>query len=62
MAGRHPAIVYTEDGMREERQIEDANISIDARVALLEVLSEPGSSVLWRAPLCQGVGRYRGGD
>jgi hypothetical protein len=26
MSGRYPAIVYTEEGMREGMQIEDANI------------------------------------
>ena len=38
MSGRYPAIVYTEEGMR----IEDANIPIDAKVALLDALSETG--------------------
>ncbi len=42
MAGRFPEIVYTEEGMREGMQIEDANIPIDAKVALLEALSETG--------------------
>ena len=32
MSGRYPAIVYTEEGMREGMQIEDANIPIDAKV------------------------------
>jgi hypothetical protein len=36
------AIVYTEEGMREGMQIEDANIPIDAKVALHDVLSETG--------------------
>ena len=35
MSGRYPEIVYTEEGMREGMQIEDANIPIDAKVALL---------------------------
>jgi hypothetical protein len=34
MSGRYPEIVYTEDGMREGMQSEDANIPIDAKVAL----------------------------
>jgi hydroxymethylglutaryl-CoA lyase len=34
MSGRYPEIVYTEEGMREGMQIEDANIPIDAKVAL----------------------------
>jgi hydroxymethylglutaryl-CoA lyase len=38
MSGRYPAIVYTEEG----RQIEYANIPIDAKVALLDALSETG--------------------
>ena len=42
MSGRYPEIVYTEEGMREGMQIEDANIPIDAKVALLEALSETG--------------------
>jgi len=42
MSGRYPAIVYTEEGMREGMQIEDAHIPIDAKVALLDALSETG--------------------
>jgi hypothetical protein len=42
MSGRYPEIVYTEEGMREGMQIEDANIPIDAKVALLDALSETG--------------------
>jgi hydroxymethylglutaryl-CoA lyase len=42
MSGRYPAIVYTEEGMREGMQIEDANIPIDTKVALLDALSETG--------------------
>ena len=42
MSGRYPEIVYTEEGMREGMQIEDANIPIDAEVALLDALSETG--------------------
>src|SRR3989337_3705811 len=42
MAGRYPTIVYTEEGMREGMQIEAAEIPIEAKVALLEALSEPG--------------------
>jgi len=38
MSGCYPEIVYTEEGM----QIEDANIPIDAKVALLDALSETG--------------------
>ena len=36
MSGRYPEIVYTEEGLREGMQIEDANIPIDAKVALLD--------------------------
>src|ERR1700747_2257702 len=42
MSGRYPDIVYTEEGMREGMQIEDANIPIDVKVALLDALSETG--------------------
>jgi hydroxymethylglutaryl-CoA lyase len=42
MSGRHPEIVYTEEGMRAGMQIEDANIPVDAKVALLDALSETG--------------------
>ena len=38
MSGRYPAIVYTKEGMREGMQSEDANMSIDAKVALLDAL------------------------
>lgn len=42
MSNRYPKIVYTEEGMREGMQIEDANIPIDAKAALLDALSETG--------------------
>ncbi|MCL0043944.1 citramalate synthase [Dehalococcoidia bacterium] len=42
MAGRYPDVQYTEQGMREGMQIEDANISIDDKVALLDALSDTG--------------------
>ena len=42
MSGQHPTIVYTEEGMREGMQIEDAGISVDDKVALLDALSETG--------------------
>ena len=42
MAARYPKIVYTEEGMREGMQIEDAKIPIEAKVALLDALSETG--------------------
>ena len=42
MSARYPTIVYTEEGMREGMQIEDASIPIEAKVALLEALSETG--------------------
>jgi hypothetical protein len=41
MSGRYPEIVYTEEGMREGMQIEDANIPIDAKVALLDAGRSP---------------------
>lgn len=42
MSGRYPKIMYTEEGMREGMQIEDANIPVDAKIALLDALSETG--------------------
>ncbi|MBI2202740.1 MAG: citramalate synthase [Candidatus Rokubacteria bacterium] len=42
MATRYPTIVYTEEGMREGMQIEDAAIPVDAKVDLLNALSETG--------------------
>ena len=42
MAARYPTIVFTEEGMREGMQIEDAAIPIEAKVALLDALSETG--------------------
>lgn len=42
MSAQYPEIVYTEEGMREGMQIEDANIPVDAKVALLDALSETG--------------------
>jgi hydroxymethylglutaryl-CoA lyase len=42
MLGRYPTIIYTEEGMREGMQIEDARIPIEAKVALLDALSETG--------------------
>ena len=42
MVGRYPKIRYTEEGMREGMQIEDANIPVDSKVELLEALSETG--------------------
>jgi hydroxymethylglutaryl-CoA lyase len=42
MAAGYPKIVYTEEGMREGMQIEDANIPLEAKVALLDALSETG--------------------
>jgi hydroxymethylglutaryl-CoA lyase len=42
MPGRYPTIVYTEEGMREGMQIEDAKIPIEAKIALLDALSETG--------------------
>jgi hydroxymethylglutaryl-CoA lyase len=42
MSGQYPHIVYTEEGMREGMQIEAASIPVDAKVALLDALSETG--------------------
>lgn len=37
-----PQVIYTEEAMREGMQIEDADISVDDKVALLDALSETG--------------------
>ncbi len=42
MPGRYPKIIYTEEGMREGMQIEDANIPVSDKVELLDALSETG--------------------
>ncbi|MDP6452980.1 MAG: citramalate synthase [SAR202 cluster bacterium] len=42
MPGQHPKVIYTEEGMREGMQIEDANIPVSEKVALLDALSETG--------------------
>ena len=38
----YPQIILTEEGMRDGLQIEDANIPVDQKVALLDALSETG--------------------
>jgi hypothetical protein len=38
----YPKIVHTEEGMREGLQIESANIPVDAKIRLLDALSETG--------------------
>ena len=38
----YPTITYKEEGMREGMQIEDAQISVDDKVSLLDALSETG--------------------
>lgn len=42
MAQRYPKIVFTEEAMREGMQIESASIPTEAKVALLDALSETG--------------------
>ena len=42
MIGNWPKVIYKEEGMREGMQIEDANISVDDKVRLLDALSETG--------------------
>ncbi len=37
-----PKVIYKEEGMREGMQIEDAEISVDDKVELLDALSETG--------------------
>jgi hydroxymethylglutaryl-CoA lyase len=39
---RYPTVHYKEEGMREGMQIEDANISVEDKVELLDALSETG--------------------
>jgi hydroxymethylglutaryl-CoA lyase len=39
---RWPKVVFTEEGMREGMQIEDANISVDDKARLLDSLSDTG--------------------
>ena len=39
---RYPTVHYKEEGMREGMQIEDADISVEDKVALLDALSETG--------------------
>ena len=42
MPNQWPTVRYKEEGMREGMQIEDANISVDDKVELLDMLSETG--------------------
>ena len=42
MPGKYPTVTYSEEGMREGMQIEDANISIDDKIRLLDALGETG--------------------
>ena len=42
MPQQWPTVHYKEEGMREGMQIEDASISVDDKVALLDMLSETG--------------------
>ena len=42
MAAKYPTVIYTEEGMREGMQIEDANLAVDDKVDLLDALSETG--------------------
>ena len=38
----YPKIIHTEEGMRDGLQIESPDISVDAKVRLLDALSETG--------------------
>ena len=49
MSGRYPEIVYTQEGMREGMQIEDAHFPIDAKVALKPEVYE-GCISPWKEP------------
>ena len=42
MPGRYPKVRWKEEAMREGMQIEDADIPVDAKVALLDALGETG--------------------
>ena len=42
MSSRYPKVTYTEQGLREGMQIEDANIAIDDKIELLNALGETG--------------------
>ncbi len=42
MSNRYPKVTYTEQGLREGMQIEDANIAIDDKIELLNALGETG--------------------
>ena len=42
MPSQWPTVHYKEEGMREGMQIEDANIAVDDKVELLDMLSETG--------------------
>ena len=42
MTGQYPKILYTEEGLCEGMQIEDENIPVEAKVELLDALSETG--------------------
>ena len=42
MPGKYPTVTWKEEGMQEGMQIEDANIFIDDKVALLDALGETG--------------------
>ena len=42
MSRRWPSVEYKEEGMRDGIQIEDAAISVDDKVRLLEALSDAG--------------------
>ena len=42
MPNQWPTVHYKEEGMREGMQIEDANIAVDDKVELLDMLSETG--------------------
>ena len=44
MPQQWPTVTYKEEGMREGMQIEDANITVDDKIELLDMLSETGLS------------------
>ena len=45
----YPKIIHTEEGMRDGLQIESPDITVDAKVRLLDALSETGLKEIARS-------------
>ena len=54
-----PKVIYKEEGMREGMQIEDASISVDDKIELLDALSETGLPQIVVGSLSAPSGRPR---